>query len=295
MTFKPRGIIPPTITPFDIDGNLDERALVVCTEFWIKNGIHALAPCGSNSEAPYLTRDERKKILRIMIGEVNERVPIIAGTGALTTRETITLTKDAETEGADAALVLTPYYYKLSHSEIIEHYREVIKATSIPIIIYNVPIYTGVNLPPTVIEQIAESDRIIGVKDTSGSIGQIAELIRRVGSKISVLGGTTDVIFPTLSLGGKGALIGIANVIPKLCSEIYELVAAGKFEEAREIHLKILPLNEVLFKKYNPATVKEALNLMGIPAGYPRRPMLKILDDEKKDVENALRNLELID
>ena len=150
------------------------------------------------------------------------------------------------------------------------------------------------NLQPQVVEQIAESDRIVGIKDTSGSIGQISELIRRVGGKIAVLGGTTDVILPTLGMGGKGALIGMANVIPKMCSELYDHFMAGRMEKARELQLKMLPLNDVLFKKYNPTTVKEAMTMLGIPAGYPRRPMLPLPEEEKAEIRNVLKNMKLL-
>jgi 4-hydroxy-tetrahydrodipicolinate synthase len=294
MSLKPKGIIPPIITPMDRDGNIDEEALSICLDFWVENGVTGLAPCGSNGEAPYLSRDERKRVIKLVVNKVGGKIPVIAGTGALTTKETVTLTRDAEEAGADGALVITPYYYKLSEREFLEHYREVIRSTRLPIIIYNVPLYTGVNLPVSVVVRLAESDRVVGIKETSGSIAQIAELIRLVGDKISVLGGTTDVILPTLALGGKGALIGIANVIPKLCRKLYDDYADGRIDEARKIQLNIMPLNAVLFKKYNPVTVKEALKMMGLPGGHPRKPLQPLNEEEKREIAEVMKGMKLI-
>jgi len=288
------GIMPPHITPMKHDGEIDESSLRECVRFWIESGVHGLVPCGSNGEAPYLSREERKKVIEIVVEEANGKIPVIAGTGCMSTKETIALTKDAEDVGATAALIVTPFYFRLSNREIIEHFKEISESVDIPIVLYNVPKFTGVNLEPSVIAQLAELDQVIGVKDSSGSIWQIAEIIRLAGNKLSVLAGTGDVIFPTLMLGGRGAIVAIANVAPKICVNLYEAVKSGQYSKAKELQLKLLPLNEVLTKKYGVTAVKEALNIIGKPAGYPRKPLLSLEDQSRAEIWAVLKNLMLI-
>jgi len=287
---KLEGIFTPHITPFTRDGEVDEKALRTCVKYWIESGISGLVPCGSNGEAPYLSREERRGIIEIVLDEVNGKVPVIPGTGSISTRETILFTKDAKDLGANAALVVTPFYFKLSNKELYEHYRAVIEAVDLPIIVYNVPKFTGFSLEPVVISQLAsEYDNIIGVKDSSGNINQITEIIRLVGKKISVLAGTADVILPTLTLGGKGAVVAVANVAPKACVDLYKAFKEGNDEEAKRIQLQVSRINEVLVKKYNQlSAIKEALNTLGWPAGYPRRPALPLEEEAKEDIKKVL-------
>lgn len=292
--FKPKGVMPPHITPFKQSGEVDEEALRQCIDFWIENKVGGLVPCGSNGEAPYMDREDRSKVIRIVVDHANGKVPVIAGTGSLSSEETIDLTKDAKDAGADAALIITPFYYKLSDLELLEHYRTIVESVDIPVVLYNVPKFTGINLEPRVAARLAQLENVVGIKDSSGSIGQIAEIIRLVGDKISVLAGTGDLIYPTLMLGGRGAIVAVANGAPLQCSEIYEAFLKGEYEKARDLQLKLLPLNDALTRKYGVVACKEALAMMGKPVGFPRRPLLALNEESRADIRRALADLHLV-
>jgi 4-hydroxy-tetrahydrodipicolinate synthase len=289
-----KGVFVPHITPFQRNGEINEDALRQCVRFWVEGGLSGLVPCGSNGEAPYLLREERKRVIEVVVDEVNGRVPVIAGTGAISTRETIQLTKDAKSIGADAALVVTPFYYKHSSKEIYDHYGAVIEAVDLPVVIYNVPKFTGFSLEPSIVYTLAsEYDSVIGTKDSSGNLGQIAELTRLVGNKVSVLAGTADVVLPTLMLGGKGAIIAVANVTPRLCSALYEAFEEGKFEDSSKLQRRISYINEVLIKRHNQlSAIKEALNMKGLPGGYPRKPTALLEKTEKGEIKEMLEIVE---
>jgi 4-hydroxy-tetrahydrodipicolinate synthase len=284
------GIFVPHITPFTREGDLDETALRNCVRFWLEGGVSGLVPCGSNGEAPYLSREERRKIIKNVVDEVNGKVPVVAGTGSMSTRETVLFTEDAKDLGADAALVVTPYYFKLSGREMYEHYKALCETVDLPIVLYSVPKFTGYSLEPTVIQQLAsECEKIVGVKDSGGSIGTITETIRLVGSRISVLAGTADVILSTLMLGGKGAVVAVANAFPKMCVELYNAFKRSNYEKAGSLQHQVAYLNDMLVKRYNQlSSIKEAMKLLDLPAGYPRRPALPLRDEEKSDIKKAL-------
>ena len=288
------GVFVPHITPFQRNGEINEDALRRCVRFWVEGGLSGLVPCGSNGEAPYLLKEERKRVIEIVVDEANGKVPVVAGTGAISTRETIQLTKDAKSIGVNAALVVTPFYYKHSSKEIYDHYSTVIEAVDLPILIYNVPKFTGFSLEPSVVyELVSEYDGVVGIKDSSGNLGQIAELTRLVGDKVSVLAGTADVIFPTLMLGGKGAVIAVANVTPGLCSALYEAFEEGKFEDSSKLQRRISYINEVLIKRHNQlSAIKEALNMKGLPGGYPRKPTALLEKNEKDEIKEILEVVE---
>ncbi|MCD6242226.1 4-hydroxy-tetrahydrodipicolinate synthase [Candidatus Bathyarchaeota archaeon] len=292
---KLEGIFVPHVTPFKHNGEINEGALRELLQFWIQGGLSGLVPCGSNGEAPYLLREERKRVIEIVVDEVNGKVPVIAGTGAIGTKETIQLTRDAEDIGADAALIVTPFYFRYSSRELYAHYSAILEAVDIPVLVYNVPKFTGFSLEPSLVHKLAsEYDNVIGVKDSSGSLSQIAELTRLVGERISVLAGTADVVLPTLMLGGKGAIIAVANVAPRLCSDLYEAFKEGNFEEASRLQRCISYINEVVVRKYNQlAAIKETLNIKGLPAGYPRKPTLPLEENEKDEIKEFLSKIEI--
>jgi len=285
------GIFVPHITPFAREGELDLKSLRACVRFWLEGGVSGLVSCGSNGEAPYLSRQERTKVIETVVDEVNGKTLVIAGTGSMSTRETITFTKDAKDLGVDAALIVTPFYFKPTNKEMLEHYRTISETVDLPIVVYNVPKFTGFSLETSFVHQlVSENKNIIGLKDSSGSIGAITEIIRLVGDKISVLAGTADVALPTLMFGGKGGVIAVANVFPKLCNQLYETFRNGKYEEAKTLQKRISFANEVLVKRYNQlSAIKEALRLQGLPSGYPRRPALLLDSEEKKVVQNLLK------
>jgi 4-hydroxy-tetrahydrodipicolinate synthase len=289
-TKKFGGIIVPHITPFTEKGELNLEALRTCTRFWIENGVDGLMPCGSNGEAPYLAREERQKIIATVLEEAKKGVTVMAGTGAPSTWETIRLTKDAADLGVDAAVVVTPYYFRLSNREIISHYKAVLEAVDIPIILYSVPKFTGYALEPAVIAELAkEYSNVAGVKDSSGNIATITETISLIGKKIAVLAGTADTVLPTLVLGGKGAVIAIANAFPKLCTSLYKANRENRLEEAAKLQKKATHINEIIVKKYNQlSAIKEAMQMLGLPAGYPRKPALPLSETEKAEIKSLL-------
>jgi len=285
------GIFVPHVTPFTREGELDIEALRKCVKFWVKGGVSGLVPCGSNGEAPYLSRQERRIVIKTVVEEVNEKIPVIAGTGGMSTKQTIAFTKDAENLGADAALIVTPFYFKLSNREIFEHYKTVLESVDLPVVLYNVPKFTGVSLELTVISQlVSKYEKLIGVKDSSGSISNINEIIRLVGDRIAVLAGTAEVALPTLMLGGRGAVIAVANVFPRLCTSLYQAFRKGNYKEAAKLQQQVSFINEVLVKKHNQlSAIKEALKLQGKPGGYPRKPALPLESEEIKDIEDMLK------
>lgn len=287
------GIFVPHVTPFTHGGQIDFKALRTCVRFWLQGGVSGLVPCGSNGEAPYLTRQERRKVVETVLDEANGKVPVVAGTGSMSTQETITFTKDAADLGADAALIVTPFYFKLTDREIHEHYRTVSETVDLPIVVYNVPKFTGFSLEPASIQKIAsENQSVIGVKDSSGSIGTVAEIARLVGDRLSVLAGTADTALPTLLAGGRGAVIAVANVFPSLCSQLYRAFKNGQFEEANRLQKRITFANEVLVRRFNQlSAIKEAMRLKGIPGGYPRRPALPLNGEERKTLQNFLKEI----
>jgi 4-hydroxy-tetrahydrodipicolinate synthase len=288
-----RGMFVPHVTPFTGEGEVDEEALRTCVRFWVRGGVSGLVPCGSNGEAPYLSREERKRVIEIVVDEVNGKVPVIAGTGSMSTRETILLTREAKDLGVDAGLVVTPFYFKLSNREMAAHYRAVLEAVDLPIILYSVPKFTGFSLEPAVIcELAAEHSNVVGVKDSGGNLGTITETIRLVGNRISVLAGTADLVLSTLMLGGCGAVVAVANVFPRLCTDLYEGFKKGHYEKASWLQRQISYLNEVLVKKYNQlSAIKEAMKIQGLPAGCPRMPVLPLEDAAKRDLKGLLDKL----
>jgi 4-hydroxy-tetrahydrodipicolinate synthase len=288
------GMFVPHITPFSREGDLEEEALRTCVTFWIDANVSGLVPCGSNGEAPYLSRDERMKVIQTVIDEANGKVPVIAGTGTMSTKETILFTKDAKDLGADAALVVTPFYFKLSNREIYEHYKTLLETVDLPIILYSVPKFTGFYLEPTLIYRlVSDCSNIVGVKDSGGNLEFITETVRMVGDKISVLAGTADVTLASLLSGGSGAVIAVANVFPKMCSDLYELFRKGDYEKASGLQRRISHLNQVLVKRHNQlSAIKEALKVLGLPAGYPRRPALPLESEEKKEIENIIKTMQ---
>lgn len=280
----------PHVTPFKPNDQIDEEALRTCVNFWIEGGLHGLVTCGSNGEAPYLSREERKKVIEIVVDEANGKVPVIAGTGSVSTWETIMFTKDAKESGAAAALVVTPFYFKLSKREIYAHYKTILEAVDLPIIFYSVPKFTGFDLDVAVISQLAsEYENVVGVKDSGGSIGRITETIRLVGDKISVLAGTADLTFPTLILGGKGAIIAVANIIPNMCSLLYNSFKRRDYEGASKLQRDVAHVNQILMRYNQLSTVKEALNSLGLPGGCPRKPALPLGETERKEITGLLQ------
>lgn len=290
------GIFVPHVTPFDEDEEINEGVLRELVGYFIDAGVRGLVTLGSNGEFPCLSFEEKLEVLKIVIDETSSRVPIIAGTGENSTKETIKLTGEAWNLGVDAVLVVPPYYFKPDEREIFAHYSKIAEKVDTPILIYNVPKFTGYNISIDVVEKLVEEySNIIGIKDSSGSIGRISELIRVVGDRISVLAGTGDLIYPSLVLGAHGAVVAIANVVPRMCVEVYNAFQERKFERAKKLQIKLTYLNEVIVKRRNQiSAVKEAMNIRGLNVGYPRYPSLPLQKEEVDEIERVLEESGLL-
>jgi 4-hydroxy-tetrahydrodipicolinate synthase len=290
------GIYVPNVTPFDAEGNIIYDSLGELIDFWIDSGVSGIVANASTGEGPYLSRGEQMSIVEFVVGRVDGRAQVMAGTGAMGTRETIEMTREAADAGAEVALVTTPYFFKPTDEELFQHYARVLGATKLPVILYNVPKFTGYSISPRVVARIAsECSGLAGIKDSSGNPGTMAEVIRLCGERISCLSGAADMILPTLTLGGEGAIVAVGNVIPGHCVELYKAFRRGDIVEAGRRQLTASFVNKVLVAE-NPqiAAIKAALNKMGYGAGVPRGPLLPLAPKADEAVEDMLRQVRLL-
>ena len=286
-----KGIIPAVITPFTQEGKLDEDTLRDTIRFLIDSRVYGLMVNGSTGEAANLSSEERKRVIKITVDEGEGKVPIIAGTGTPSTKVTIELTKDAKDAGANAAMIVTPFYLIPNTEGIIRHYKTIAENVDIPIVLYNIPQHTKVNLIPSLIAQLCEEiPSIVGLKDSYGNLGQFAETIRLVGNKISVLSGCDDLLLPSFILGARGAIIALGNIAPSMAVDMFNSVQKGDLDKAKDIYFKLLPTTRAIGSEYNfPAPVKEAIKLLGRPGGPTRSPIVPITEQEREDIREALK------
>ncbi len=292
--YKPKGIMPPHITPFTEKGEIDEPGLRNDVDFWVEAGVHGLVTCGSNGEAVYMNTAERHRVIEIVLDQANGRVPIIAGTGAPSTREAIVQTKEAKNLGVDAVLVVTPYFLSPNQAEILGYYQDISAAVDVPIVLYNVPKFTAVNMEPWVVARLAELDNVVGIKDSSGDMRQMQSLINVAGDRISILSGAGNLVFPCLASGGHGGIVAVANVAPKNCVEIYRQFLSSDLVKARNAQAEIVVLNDFVTRQYGVPAVKAGLNLLGQCGGYPRRPLLPAGGRVKEELKSILTSLNVL-
>jgi len=293
MTFQPKGIIPAMVTPVTSGGKINEEALRKLTNYLIKGGVHGLFPVGSQGEFYALTLEEKKHVIEVVVEETKGRVPVYAGTGAVTTREAIALTKMAEEAGVSAASVLTPFFIRPNEEELFEHYSAIAKATQLPLLLYNNPQRTGVNISAEFVTRASKIENIVGIKDSSGDVTLTAEYIRRTGDQFSVLAGRDTLIYGTLCYGGKGAIAATANVAPRMVVEIYEAFQAGDWKRSLEAQFRLAPLRLAFDLGTFPVVIKEALNLLGIDAGVGIPPVGGITPKAKGELKEILKNMGL--
>jgi 4-hydroxy-tetrahydrodipicolinate synthase len=284
------GIYIPSVTPFTNVGELNLEVLSRLIEYWASTGVSGLIPNASTSEGPFLNRYERLKVISYMIEKAEGRFQVFAGTGALGTRETIINTKEAYDIGAQAALITSPFFFKPSDKEIFQYFSDILSKVDMPVILYNVPKFTGYSVNPMTVNLISdEHSNLIGIKDSSGNPGSMAETIRLCGKKISCMSGAADMILPTLMLGGKGAVIAVANVIPDVCVKLYKAFISKDISKASQYQLTASYVNKILVKE-NPqiASIKEALNQRDFNVGIPRRPLLPLKESTGELIREAL-------
>jgi 4-hydroxy-tetrahydrodipicolinate synthase len=287
------GSIVAIVTPFK-KGKMDEKALGDLIEWHISQGTDGIVPCGTTGESATLDYKEHYRVIELTVKTVSRRVPVIAGTGANATDETIMITKQAKKYGVDAALLVAPYYNKPTQEGLYRHYKEVAEAVDIPLVLYNVPGRTGVNILPSTVARLAEVKNIVAIKEASGDMKQVSEIIRLCGDRITVISGDDFTTLPLLALGGKGVISVSANVIPKDVSMMCSLWLKGQHDNARAIHYKLEPLNAVMFIETNPIPVKTALAMMGKIKEEFRLPLCEMSSANKEKLKKVLVDLKLI-
>ena len=288
-----KGSIPAVITPF-IDNEVDYDSLAKVLNFLIDNGSHGLVPCGTTGESPTLSHEEHKKIIEETIRIADKRVPVIAGTGSNNTLEAVEYTAHAEESGADAALIVTPYYNKPTQSGLYEHFKTIADKTNIPIIIYNIPGRSIVDMTIETMIELSKLKKIIGVKDATNDLFRPLLTRKKMQNDFCFLSGEDGTALAYLAQGGHGCISVTANVAPKLCSQLHSAWHDGNISKAQEINLKLSSLHNALFIESSPGPVKYAASLLGLCNKQTRLPLSEIKDDTKKLVKSCLKELELL-
>jgi len=283
-----QGSMVAMVTPFR-DGGVDEDKIRELVEFHVKNGTDAIIPCGTTGESPTLSHAEHKRVVEVTIEAAAGRVPVVAGTGSNSTAEAIELTRHAKEAGANGVLMVCPYYNKPTQRGLIAHYTAVAKAVDIPIILYNVPGRTGVNMLPETVATLAEVPNIVAIKEASGSIEQMTEVISLCGDRMTVVSGDDTLTLPLMAVGGTGVISVIANILPKETAEMTRAALNGDWKRAKEIHLRIFPLCKAMFYETNPIPVKTAMQLLGRLNGELRLPLAPMADANRDRLAKALK------
>jgi 4-hydroxy-tetrahydrodipicolinate synthase len=276
------------VTPFRKNGSLDEAALRRLVRRQIEQGIDFLVPCGTTGESPTLTREEHLRVVAITIEESARKVPVLAGAGGYNTHEVVELARECEQLGVDGVLSVTPYYNKPTQEGLYQHYKAIAAAIRIPIVLYSVQGRTGVNIEPATVARLAEIDNIVGIKEASGNITQIAEVVHRVPEKFIVLSGDDAMTIPVIALGGRGVISVISNEIPGAMAELTRFANQNDFEGARNVQRLYMPLMQVNFVEANPIPVKFAMSLMGLLEPVYRLPMVEPSEANKRKIEQVL-------
>ena len=282
------------VTPFKDDESLDESKLKELIEFHIAEGTHGIVPCGTTGESPTLSHEEHDRVVALTIETVNGRVPVIAGSGSNSTAEALRLTKHARAVGADGALVITPYYNKPTQNGLYAHFMKIADAVDVPIIIYNVPSRTGIDILPETLARLAEHPNIAGTKEATGQVRRSSEIVQMCGEDFIILSGNDDDTFPILAVGGKGVISVVANVAPADVAGMCNAFKAGDIELARKLHYKTLPLAIDLFIETNPIPAKTALMLMGKLNGRMRLPLVSMASANLEKLRGTLKEVGLI-
>lgn len=277
------------ITPMNADGSINFDKLAEIIEEQIDGGTDAIVTCGTTGESATMSVEEHVSVIKFTIEQVNHRVPVIAGTGSNETEFAVEMSKDAERLGADALLCVTPYYNKTSQRGLVAHYTAIADAVNLPIILYNVPSRTGVNIQPETVKTLSKHPNIAAVKEASGNISQVAKIRALCGDDIAIYSGNDDQITPIMSLGGKGVISVLANVAPKIAHDIAATALEGNYKESARLQTEYLDLINGLFMDVNPIPVKEAMNLMGKDVGECRLPLYRMTDENNARLHEILK------
>ncbi len=285
-----RGSIVAMITPFTEDGKIDKAGVEKLINFHIENGTDAILLAGTTGESATLTHDEHKELIKMGVEIAGGRIPIVAGTGSNSTAEALDLTRAAKEAGADAALLITPYYNKPTQKGMYLHFKKIAEEVDIPIILYNVPSRTGINLLPDTVAKLSEIPNIVAVKEASGNLGQMVQIVSKVKEGFKLMSGDDQLLLPILSIGGTGVISVVANIIPKDMAQMIKEWEAGNVQKAREMYYKMYPLAQAMFYETNPIPVKTAAGLLGLPTGPLRLPLAPMDDANLERMKKAMRN-----
>lgn len=276
-------------TPFDERGiNFEEYKKLV--EFQIVQGADAIIVCGTTGESSTMSNTEKEDLIKFTVDIVDKRIPVIAGTGGNNTASVIELSKYAETVGADGLLVVTPYYNKTTQQGLVSHYTAIANSVSLPIILYNVPSRTGLNITPETYLELSKIENIVAVKEASGNISQVAKIAELCGDNLNIYSGNDDQVLSILSLGGLGVISVLSNIYPKYVHNMVINYLSGKHEEALKAQLNSLSLINALFSEVNPIPIKEALNILGFNFGKPRLPLVEMSETGKENLQHIIEN-----
>lgn len=290
-----RGLYVALVTPFEKDGSLNEEKLRELVDFHIEAGTDGLVPCGTTGENPALGDwDEHFRVIEVVAREAQGRIKVVAGAGTNSTTQTITNLRRLGKIGVDGALVITPYYNKPTQDGLVAHFQAAARESNLPLVLYNVPSRTGVNMLPETVARLAEEEQIVAVKEASGSLEQVSWILRLCGERIAVLSGDDALILPVLCIGGTGVISVLGNIVPQ---DVLAMIAAfheGDIDAARRWHLQLLPLIRGLFLETNPTPVKEALNILGFDVGLPRLPLVRMRGENIEKLEKILADYALL-
>ena len=287
------GAIVAIVTPFK-KGKVDEKSLRELIEFQIKNGTDGIVPCGTTGESSTLSHEEHDRVIEITIDAARKRVPVIAGTGSNSTDEALRLTRHAHEAGADGALMVCPYYNRPTQEGLYQHFKTIAESVPIPIVPYNIPSRTGVNLLPETVARLAKISNIVGIKEASGSLKQMQDVISLCGDKFDVLSGDDFFTFPLLAIGGRGVVSVVSNIAPADMAAMVDAFAEGDIKKAQKLHHRLVPLIDALFIETNPVPVKAALSMMGKIAYDVRLPMYKMSDGNYEKLKGVMKKYGLI-
>lgn len=285
-----QGSIVALVTPFK-QGELDEKALRDLVEFHIAEGTNAIVPCGTTGESATLSHEEHCRVIEIVIDQAKKRVPVIAGAGSNSTKEAVFLTEHAKKSGADAVLSITPYYNKPTQAGLYQHFKTIAEQVDIPIVLYNVPGRTGVNMLPDTIIELSKIKNIVGVKEASGSLDQAGAILQYTNDSFDVISGEDSLTFPMMAMGAKGVISVTANVAPKKMAQMCKAVLENNMIEARKLHYELIDLSKAVFYETNPIPAKKAVYLMGLIENEIRLPLVEMTKENTEKLKTVMKNL----
>jgi len=288
------GSMVAIVTPFDRNGRVDEETYRQLIEFQIESGTDCIVPCGTTGESATLDYEEHHRVIQICIEQVNKRVPVIAGTGANSTAEAIEISQKAKQIGADGLLLVCPYYNKPSQEGIFQHYKKLAETVALPQVLYNVPGRTGVNMTADTTIRLAEIPNIVAIKEASGDLTQVGQILAKAGGKIDVISGDDFLTYPMMAIGAVGVISVSANAIPKQVKAMVEATLAGDHLIARKLHLNLLEFHNAMFIEANPVPVKTTLGLMGKISADVRLPLVPLMPANLDKLKDVLKRYELI-